>query len=117
MTRLPRRPALPRRSVRLFLAARTTGGALTQLLTYSNQATVDTAGVDFSMNWFGNLGDMGLQSVPGGIGLNIQGTYLDKYITKLSPTASTFRSTGRARWVRTCRASTAVRMTTVCSPR
>ena len=38
------------------------------------------------MNWFGNLGDMGLAKVPGGIGLNIQGTYLDKYITKLSPT-------------------------------
>jgi outer membrane receptor protein involved in Fe transport len=64
-----------------------TGGALTQLLTYSNQATVDTAGIDFSMNWFGNFGDMGLQSIPGGIGLNIQGTYLDKYVTKLSPTA------------------------------
>ncbi len=61
------------------------GGAVTQLLTYSNQATVDTAGVDFSLNWFGNFGDLGLQSIPGGIGLNIQGTYLDKYITKLSP--------------------------------
>jgi iron complex outermembrane recepter protein len=64
-----------------------TGGALTQLLQYSNQATVDTAGVDFALNWFGNLGDMGLESVPGGVGLNIQGTYLDKYITKLSPAA------------------------------
>jgi outer membrane receptor protein involved in Fe transport len=62
-----------------------TGGALTQLLNYSNQATVDTAGIDFALNWFGNLNDLGLQSVPGGIGLNIQGTYLDKYVTKLSP--------------------------------
>jgi outer membrane receptor protein involved in Fe transport len=60
---------------------------VTQLLTYSNQATVDTAGIDFSLNWFGNFGDLGLQSIPGGIGLNIQGTYLDKYITKLSPTS------------------------------
>ena len=63
------------------------GGALTQQIGFSNQATVDTAGVDFAMNWFGNLGDMGLAKVPGGIGLNIQGTYLDKYITKLSPTS------------------------------
>jgi outer membrane receptor protein involved in Fe transport len=63
------------------------GGALTQLLTYSNQATVDTAGIDFSVNWFGNLADLGLEKIPGGIGLNIQGTYLDKYITKLSPSS------------------------------
>ena len=63
------------------------GGALTQLLGYSNQATVDTAGVDFQLNWFGNLADMGLGRVPGGVGLNIQGTYLDKYVTKLSPAA------------------------------
>ena len=61
------------------------GGALTQLLTFANQATVDTAGIDFSMNWFANLADLGLEKIPGGIGLNIQGTYLDKYITKLSP--------------------------------
>jgi outer membrane receptor protein involved in Fe transport len=61
------------------------GVALTNLLKFANQATVNTAGVDFALNWFGNLGDLGLQSVPGGIGLNISGTYLDKYITKLSP--------------------------------
>jgi outer membrane receptor protein involved in Fe transport len=61
------------------------GGALTQLLRYSNQASVDTAGVDVTFNWFGNLADLGLESVPGGIGFNVTGTYLDKYITRLSP--------------------------------
>ena len=63
----------------------TQGGALTQLLQYSNQATVDTSGVDFAVNWFANLGDLGLSKIPGGIGLNIQGTWLDHYTTKLSP--------------------------------
>jgi outer membrane receptor protein involved in Fe transport len=62
------------------------GGALTQLLKYANQATVDTAGVDFAVNWATNFGDLGLDKVPGGLGLNIQGTWLDFYKTKLSPT-------------------------------
>ncbi len=61
------------------------GGPLTQLLKYSNQATVDTAGIDFAINWFANLNDMGIPKVPGGVGFNVQGTYLDYYKTKLSP--------------------------------
>jgi iron complex outermembrane recepter protein len=62
-----------------------TGGALTQLLQFSNQATVDTSGVDFGINWAAGLGELGLESVPGRVGLNVQGTWLDYYKTKLSP--------------------------------
>jgi len=62
-----------------------TGGALTQLLAYSNQATISTAGVDFAVNWVFNLGDVGFESVPGSLGLNVQGTWLDYYKTKQSP--------------------------------
>ena len=65
--------------------ATTGGGALTQLLQYSNQAKVATSGVDFTLNWFAGLADLGLEKVPGGIGLNIDGTWLDYYKTKLSP--------------------------------
>jgi outer membrane receptor protein involved in Fe transport len=64
----------------------TGGGALTQLLKYANQATVATSGIDFAVNWFANLNDLGVPKIPGGIGLNVQGTWLDYYRTKLSPT-------------------------------
>ncbi len=62
------------------------GGALTQLLKYANQATIETAGIDFAINWFANLNDIGVPKIPGGIGLNVQGTWLDYYKSKLSPT-------------------------------
>jgi outer membrane receptor protein involved in Fe transport len=61
------------------------GGALTQLLQYSNQATVETAGVDFGFNWTAGLSDIGVGNLPGRLGLNVQGTWLDYYETKLSP--------------------------------
>ena len=61
------------------------GGSVTTLVSYDNQATVATAGIDFSVNWAAQLSDMGLASIPGGIGLNITGTVLDKYKTKQSP--------------------------------
>jgi iron complex outermembrane recepter protein len=62
-----------------------TGDSLTTLVSYSNQATVKTSGVDFTINWFGKLADMGLESLPGGISVNMQGTWLNYYKTKQSP--------------------------------
>jgi iron complex outermembrane receptor protein len=37
------------------------------------------------MDWRAQLADMGLASIPGGIGLNVTGTWLDYYKTKQSP--------------------------------
>ncbi|MEP7313147.1 MAG: TonB-dependent receptor [Pseudomonadota bacterium] len=63
----------------------TTGGVVTTQVSYDNQATIETSGVDFTLNWGAQLADMGLASLPGGIGLSVQGTWLDYYKTKQSP--------------------------------
>ena len=61
------------------------GTAATTLLSYANQATIGTAGVDVELNWIAQLSDMGLKSIPGALSLNSQDTFLDYYRTKNSP--------------------------------
>ena len=61
------------------------GGSLTTQVSYANQAIVRTSGIDFTLNWSAALGDMGLARIPGRVGLNITGTWLDYYKTKQSP--------------------------------
>ncbi len=61
------------------------GAAQTSLVSYDNQASVRTSGVDVTLNWSAALADMGLARLPGGIGLSVQGTWLDYYRTKQSP--------------------------------
>jgi iron complex outermembrane recepter protein len=63
----------------------TTGGGLSTLLSYDNQAWVKTSGVDFTFNWAAQLADMGLTSIPGGLTFSVTGSYLNSYKTKTSP--------------------------------
>lgn len=60
------------------------GAPLTTSLSYDNQATIETSGMDISLNWLLNLQDLGMD-VPGNIGFNMQATVLDEYVTKQSP--------------------------------
>jgi iron complex outermembrane receptor protein len=60
------------------------GAALTTVLSYDNQATIETAGFDIMFNWFANIASLGVD-VPGSLNLNVQATILDSYETKLSP--------------------------------
>jgi iron complex outermembrane recepter protein len=62
-----------------------TGGSLTTLVSYANQAKVKTSGIDFTVNWSADVADMGLASVPGSIALNVTGSWLQTYKTKQSP--------------------------------
>ena len=62
-----------------------TGGPLNQLVSYDNQAWVKTAGIDFTLNWYAQFSDMGLENIPGGLSFSLQGNYLDYYKTKTSP--------------------------------
>ncbi|MDR2216380.1 MAG: TonB-dependent receptor [Nevskiaceae bacterium] len=62
-----------------------TGGTLTMQLSFDNQATVNTSGIDFAVRWNAPLADLGLASVPGGVSLSVEGTWLDYYRTKQSP--------------------------------
>lgn len=61
------------------------GTALNQLVSYDNQAWVKTAGIDFAINWYAQFSDLGLERIPGGLNVNVQGNYLDYYKTKTSP--------------------------------
>ena len=46
-----------------------------------------TRGVDFTVNWSADLADMGLASIPGSLNLGINGTWLDSYKTRQSPSS------------------------------
>jgi iron complex outermembrane receptor protein len=59
------------------------GAPLTTKISYDNQATIETQGLDISLNWFGDLNE--LVSLPGSLNASFQATVLDYYRTKLSP--------------------------------
>ena len=61
-----------------------TGGALTTSISYDNQATIETAGMDIGVNWTAQLNDLGVD-LPGGLAIRLQATWLDYYRTKQSP--------------------------------
>lgn len=61
-----------------------TGVGQSTLLSYANQASVSTSGVDFAINWRAQLGDLGLASIPGGVSFGIQGSWLNSNKTKAS---------------------------------
>lgn len=63
----------------------TSGNPLTALIEYDNQATIATKGIDVSVNWFAPFADIGLASLPGGLGVNLHAGWLDYYKTKQSP--------------------------------
>ena len=60
------------------------GGPLTTAVSYDNQATIETAGLDVAINWNAQLNDIGFD-LPGGLGLSLSATILDYYRTKQSP--------------------------------
>jgi len=62
-----------------------TGAALNSLLSYDNQATIKTSGVDFTLNWQVRPSDVGFEKIPGAFNMSVSGTWLDYYKTKQSP--------------------------------
>jgi len=56
------------------------GGALNALVSYDNQATIKTSGMDIGWNWFKPIGS-------GSLAFSLQATILDYYKTKQSPAA------------------------------
>ncbi len=64
-----------------------TGLGQSTLLSYSNQGSVSTSGVDFAINWRARLEDLGLASIPGGV-VRRSGLWLDSYKTKASKAAN-----------------------------
>jgi len=64
-----------------------TGGEETSLLEFGNAATIGEAGIDFALNWFAQLADLGLKGVPGGISFSSQDSILQYFKTKQSAEA------------------------------
>jgi outer membrane receptor protein involved in Fe transport len=60
-----------------------TGGATTEVLTYTNAATIDASGIDIALNWLVQLQDIGLP-LPGAVVFNSNNTVLNYYKTKAS---------------------------------
>jgi iron complex outermembrane recepter protein len=61
------------------------GAALSTTLSYDNQATISTSGLDILFNWFFDFARLGVEKVPGTIGFSLQATLLDSYETRQSP--------------------------------
>jgi outer membrane receptor protein involved in Fe transport len=59
------------------------GNSLSTLVSYDNQATIQTSGMDIGLNWYGELSE--LFGWKGGLGLSLNATILDSYKTKQSP--------------------------------
>jgi len=60
------------------------GVPLSTTISYSNQATIDTAGFDMALNWRASFADFGMK-MKGGLSYSLQSTFLDYYKTKQSP--------------------------------
>jgi iron complex outermembrane receptor protein len=61
------------------------GAALSSKISYDNQATIKTSGIDIGLNWFSSFSDLGINAIPGSLGLNLTATVLDYYKTRQSP--------------------------------
>jgi outer membrane receptor protein involved in Fe transport len=61
------------------------GVALSTLLSYSNQAWINTNGFDIMLNWRADMSSLGINSVPGSLNLNVKATVLGSYKARVSP--------------------------------
>jgi len=60
------------------------GQPLSTKVSYDNQATMKSSGVDIGFTWHADIAALGWD-VPGSLGLNVQANILDTYKTRLSP--------------------------------
>jgi outer membrane receptor protein involved in Fe transport len=71
-----------------------TGETLGVVLTSSNLGTIETAGVDFAVNYRLELADLGIDGEPGALHLGVNGTWLDRYYFQATPNAINRDCTG-----------------------
>ncbi len=62
-----------------------TGAEAPTTIIYDNLATIKTSGIDVQFNWAADFSDMGMDSVPGSLSLNVLGNWLDYYDTQAAP--------------------------------
>jgi outer membrane receptor protein involved in Fe transport len=61
------------------------GAALSTMISYDNQASISTSGLDIMFGWFFDFARLGVEKIPGTIGFSLQATILDSYTTRQSP--------------------------------
>jgi iron complex outermembrane receptor protein len=61
---------------------------------YFNLGGIKTSGVDLALAWRSDFADIGLQSVPGSLGLNVSFNWLDTFKTQASPGAPFLENAG-----------------------
>lgn len=70
------------------------GAAMEVISQFENLGTIETSGVDMSLNWQAALEDIGLQSLPGNLGLSLDATYLIEYKAQEFRTAPALENAG-----------------------
>jgi iron complex outermembrane recepter protein len=79
---------------RLITRDRATGDRLRVNAPYLNLGGIETSGIDLSLAWRSDFADMGLESVPGGLALNLSFNWLDTFKTQASPGAPFLENAG-----------------------
>jgi outer membrane receptor protein involved in Fe transport len=70
-------------------------GAVTQVLSqYENLGVIQTSGLDMSFDWRSDMSDLGMQSVPGNLSMNLSVTKLFSYKAQEFKTAPALENAG-----------------------
>ncbi len=67
-----------------------TGAALSTDVTFTNETWVKFSGIDLQLNWNAQLADLGINFLPGGVGMNMLATVPLKMETRASATAPVY---------------------------
>jgi outer membrane receptor protein involved in Fe transport len=71
-----------------------TGAALQVLSQYENLGIIETSGIDMTFNWRSDVSDLGLQSLPGNVGVDLSVTKLFSYKAQEFKTAPALENAG-----------------------
>ena len=73
---------------------RVSGSALEVLSQYQNLGIIQTSGLDANLNWRSELADIGMQSLPGSLGVNVSFNKLFEYKAQDFPPAAPLENKG-----------------------
>jgi outer membrane receptor protein involved in Fe transport len=71
-----------------------TGGRATTDAPYSNLGTIETSGIDATINWRAGLADIGMESLPGSVNVGLAMNYLIAYDNQAIPGATFTKNKG-----------------------
>lgn len=72
----------------------TSGGLQAVDVTFNNTGFTEINGVDWGVNWNGELADLGFDSLPGALGVNLMMNFTPKFQTQASPNSPVYDWSG-----------------------